>query len=544
MKKMQAPARVLPIAALTVLATAFGFSACGKKSSTDAFFPLDEGRRWTYRTLDAIVAQVAAGLAARGIGRGDRVAMLLGNLPEFVFTLYAVQRLGAVAVPVSVREQKPGLEYILNQCGAKLIVHEAALAARVPDLAACPALLTRIKVDDGLSQDVAGAPLASASAGAGEDEDEEEDEDFAALLHHGPLDQATTVDPEDTALILYTSGTTGRPKGAMLTHLNIVHSVMHFETCMRLGSDERSALAVPASHVTGLIAIIATMLRVGGTLLVLRQFKAADYIAQAAEERVTQTILVPAMYNLILMQPEFEQHDLSCWRVGGFGGAPMPLATIDLLAARLPNLVLTNAYGATETTSPVTVMPQGDTRAHADSVGVTVPCGEVMVVDDNGVEVPRGETGELWIGGPMVVKGYWDNPEATAHEFTAGYWHSGDLGSIDAEGYVRVFDRKKDMLNRGGYKIYSVEVENALAGLAGVVEAAVVGKPCPVLGERVHAFVHAPGAAISAAAVREFCAARLADYKVPESVTFTAVPLPRNANGKLMKRLLREQLPP
>ena len=493
-----------------------------------------EGRRWTYRTLDAVVAQVAAGLAARGIGRGDRVAMLLGNLPEFIFALYAVQRLGAVAVPVSVREQKPGLEYILNQCGAKLIIHEAALAARVPDRAACPALLARIAVDDGLAQDTAGDP-AAATAGAGEG--------FAALLCHGSLGAAVAVDEEDTALILYTSGTTGRPKGAMLTHFNIVHSVMHFETCMRLRSDDRSALAVPASHVTGLIAIIATMLRVGGTLLVLRQFKAADYIAQAAAERVTQTILVPAMYNLILLQPEFEHHDLSCWRVGGFGGAPMPLATIDLLAARLPNLVLTNAYGATETTSPVTVMPQGDTRAHADSVGVTVPCGEVIVVDDDGVEVARGETGELWIGGPMVVKGYWDNPEATAREFTAGYWHSGDLGSIDAEGYVRVFDRKKDMLNRGGYKIYSVEVENTLAGLAGVVEAAVVGKPCPVLGERVHAFVHAPGTAISAAAVREFCAARLADYKVPESVTFSEAPLPRNANGKLMKRLLREQLP-
>ena len=257
-----------------------------------------EGRRWTYRALDADVGRVAAGLAARGIGRGDRVALLLGNLPEFIFTLYAVQRLGAVAVPVSVREQKPGLEYILKQCGAKLVIHEAALGARVPDRAACPALLARIAVDDGLPLPDTGHPVASSDAAS---------EDFTALLRHGSLDQASAVDPEDTALILYTSGTTGRPKGAMLTHLNIVHSVMHFETCMRLGSDERSALAVPASHVTGLIAIIATMLRVGGTLLVLRQFKAADYIAQAAAERVTQTILVPAMYNLILLQPEFEQ---------------------------------------------------------------------------------------------------------------------------------------------------------------------------------------------------------------------------------------------
>jgi O-succinylbenzoic acid--CoA ligase len=479
-----------------------------------------EGRRWTWRELGDQVGQVAAGLAAHGVERGDRVALFLGNLPEFIFTLYAVQRLGAVAVPVSVREQKPGLEYILNQCGARLIVHEAALSARVPDVGACPALLARIVVGD--------------TTGAG---------NFTDLASHGAIASAAEVGEEDTALILYTSGTTGRPKGAMLTHFGIVHSAMHFEACMRLTSADRSGLVVPASHVTGIIAIIATMLRVGGAVVVMREFKAAAWIAEAARERVTQTIMVPAMYNLILLSPEFGRHDLSAWRVGGFGGAPMPVATIDALAAKLPNLTLTNAYGATETTSPVTVMPEGGTRGHADCVGVTVPCGAVIVVDDNGVEVPHGETGELWIGGPMIVKGYWDNPEASAREFTAGYWHSGDLGSVDAGGYVRVFDRKKDMLNRGGYKIYSVEVENVLMAWPGVIEAAVVGRPCPVLGERVHAIVHAPGVELSEAALREFCAARLADYKVPESVTLADAPLPRNANGKLMKRLLRESIP-
>ena len=489
-----------------------------------------EGRRWTYGELDVEVGGAAAGLAAHGVARGDRVLLLLDNRPEFIITLYALQRLGAIAVPVSVREQKPGLEYILNQCGARLIVHESALADRVPDGSACPALEARIAVG------AVGAGAAGATVGAGSS-------GFAALSRHGAVAAATGVAEEDTALILYTSGTTGRPKGAMLTHFNIAHSVMHFESCMRLTSADRSALAVPASHVTGLIAIIATMLRVGGAVIMLREFKAARFIAEAAAERLSHAILVPAMYNLILRQPELARFDLSAWRVGGYGGAPMPVATIDALATRLPNLILTNAYGATETTSPVTVMPVGATRAHADTVGVTVPCGDVIVVDDAGAEVPCGETGELWIGGPMIVRGYWDNPEAAAREFTAGYWHSGDLGSIDAEGHVRIFDRKKDMLNRGGYKIYSVEVENTLAGFPGVVEAAVVGKPCPVLGERVHAFVHAPGGGVDEAELRAFCAARLADYKVPESVTFSAAPLPRNANGKLMKRLLRDQFP-
>ncbi len=479
-----------------------------------------EGRRWTWRALDAEVAQVAAGLAARGVGRADRVLLLLGNLPEFIFTLYATQRVGAIAVPVSVREQKPGLEFIANQCGAKLVVHEAALSERVPDTVACPALQGRVAV---------GAASAA--------------EDFASLKRHGAQVAAAPVTEEDTALILYTSGTTGRPKGAMLTHFNIVHSVMHFEACMRLTHADRSALVVPASHVTGTLAMIATMLRVGGALVMLREFKAAAFIAAAAREKITHTIMVPAMYNLMLLQPEFGAADLSAWRVGGYGGAPMPVATIDALAVKLPGLTQTNAYGATETTSPVTVMPEGETRGHADTVGVTVPCGHVLVVDDNGVQVAPGATGELWIGGPMIVKGYWDNPEASAREFTAGYWHSGDLGSIDAEGHVRVFDRKKDMLNRGGFKIYSVEVENTMQGFPGVVEAAVVGKPCPVLGERVHAFVHAPGASVTQKDLQAFCAARLADYKVPESITFTDAPLPRNPNGKLMKRLLREKLP-
>jgi O-succinylbenzoic acid--CoA ligase len=479
-----------------------------------------EERHWTWRALDAEVGLVAAGLAARGVTRGDRVLLYLGNLPEFIFTLYATQRLGAIAVPVSVREQKPGLEYIASQCGAKLVVHEAGLADRVPDVSACPALLARVCVggDDG--------------AGS-----------FAELARHGALAEAAAVAEEDTALILYTSGTTGRPKGAMLTHFGIVHSTMHFEACMRLTCADRSALAVPASHVTGVLAMITTMLRVGGALVMQREFKAAAFIAVAARERITHTIMVPAMYNLILLSPEFGQHDLSAWRVGGFGGAPMPVATIDALAAKLPDLILTNAYGATETTSPVTVMPEGATRGHADTVGVTVPCGDVIVVDDSGIEVPRGETGELWIGGPMIVKGYWDNPAATAREFTAGYWHSGDLGSVDAQGHVRVFDRKKDMLNRGGYKIYSVEVENTMAGFPGVIEAAVVGKPCPVLGERVHAFVHAPGGGVTEAALQAYCAERLADYKVPETITFSDTPLPRNPNGKMMKRLLRDKLP-
>ena len=332
---------------------------------------------------------------------------------------------------------------------------------------------------------------------------------------------------EDTAFILYTSGTTGRPKGAMLTHLNVVHSVLHFRHAMQLGPGERSLLAVPASHVTGLVAIILSMWGCAGCVVLMPEFKAPAYLELAARERITHTILVPAMYTLLLMQPTFASADLSAWRIGGYGGAPMPETTIATLAARLPRLELINAYGATETTSPATLLPAAMAAERPDSVGLTLPCAEIRVMDPQGREVAPGESGELWIRGPMVVPGYWDNPEGTRNGFRAGFWLSGDVGSIDAQGFVRVFDRLKDMLNRGGYKIFSVEVENVLAACPGVVESAIIGKPCPVLGERVHAFVSVNDPTLDAARLKAFCAARLADYKVPESFTIGSAPLPR-----------------
>ncbi len=479
-----------------------------------------DGAALTYQALDAEVGRIAAGLAAEGIAQGDRVVLFVGNRPAFVSVLLATQRLGAIAVPVGTREQRPGLAYVLRQCGAKAIVFDAALAGVLPDAAEAQGLAVRICVD---------------GDGAGT---------LGALgLGLPPLQaaDAAAVREEDTAVLLYTSGTTGNPKGAMLSHFNIVHSAIHYQACFGLDENDCAGLAVPASHVTGLIAVIAAMLRVGGAMLVFAEFRADQFVAVAARERMTYTLMVPAMYNLCLMRGGMEAHDLSAWRIGGFGGAPMPPSTVEAMAQQLPGLTLVNAYGATETTSPATAVPPGAIVEGNDSVGVALPCASVIAVDDDGVEVAPGVTGELWIGGPMVVRGYWDNPEATAQGFTAGYWHSGDIGSIDAQGFVRIFDRKKDMLNRGGYKIYSAEVENVLMALPGVLEAAVVGRPCPVLGERVHAFLYAPGGGLDAAAVRQHCATRLADYKVPEEVTLMDAPLPRNANGKLMKRTLREQ---
>ena len=217
----------------------------------------------------------------------------------------------------------------------------------------------------------------------------------------------------------------------------------------------------------------------------------------------------------------------------------MPPATIEALASKVRGLELMNAYGATETTSPATMMPPGSTASHADTVGIAVPCAEIFIADFDGTPLSFGTSGEIRIRGPMVVKGYWQNPKATAESFTDGYWHSGDIGTMDEGGFVRILDRIKDVINRGGYKVFSSEVEAVLASHPQVIESAVVGRPCPVLGERVHAFVVVRDD-LSTDALALFCAEQMSDYKVPETFTLSIEPLPRNANGKLLKRQMRD----
>ena len=476
--------------------------------------------RITWQGLLDLTTRLAGGLAQRGLVAGDRVALLIGNRTEFVTTLFAAAHLGAIAVPLSTREQTPGLAYMLNDCTASAVVHDAELGQRLPSASAVPALRLRVSIG-------------GASDGS---------EEFTAVLSSAAAPAPAIVQEEDVAAIMYTSGTTGNPKGAALTHLGIAHSVMHYQIAMGLGPSDASIAAVPLSHVTGLVALVATMVHSAAKLVIMPTFKAADFLRLAARERMTHTLMVPAMYNLCLLQSDFETHDLSSWRVGAYGGAPMPVATIASLARTIPDLTLMNCYGSTETTSPATLMPQGETAAHSDTVGRNLACAEMAVFDDDGHEVPYGQLGEIWIKGPMVVKNYWNNPVATAANITAGFWRSGDIGSIDADGYVRVVDRKKDMINRGGYKIYTIEVENVLYAHPSVLECAVVAKPCPVLGERVHAFVALRTPLTSAEELKAWCSARLSDYKVPESYTLSDTPLPRNANGKLVKRDLRDQI--
>ncbi|CAN5232011.1 class I adenylate-forming enzyme family protein [soil metagenome] len=475
-----------------------------------------DDERMTWREVAQASAQIAAGFKEIGLKPGDRVALLLGNRIEFVLALYGAAHLGLVTVMLGTRQQKPEIAYVLTDCGAKALIYEDDLIERLPDSVELPLLLHRISIRG------TGGSLA-----------------FADLVATEALQAPAIVREDDTAMILYTSGTTGKPKGAMLAHCNLVHSAMVYEACLDMRSDDRSIAAVPLAHVTGIAANIMTMARCAGALIIVADFKAADYLRLASHERATHSVMVPAMYNLCLLQSDFESYDLSAWRIGGYGGAPMPVATIERLAEKLPGLSLVNAYGSTETSSPSTIMPPEFTKSHSDSVGLPCPGAHIVVMDATGRELPRGEVGEIWIHSASVVKGYWNNPRATAESFTSGYWHSGDLGSIDADNFVRVFDRQKDMINRGGLKIYSAEVESVLASHPAVIESAIIARPCPVLGERVHAVV-VVRADIDPPALRSWCAERLSDYKVPETIVISTEPLPRNANGKVMKKDLRE----
>jgi long-chain acyl-CoA synthetase len=473
---------------------------------------------WTYAQVEAEAERIAAGLRSLGVGGGDRVALLVRNRPEFVFVFFAIQRLSAVAVPIDVRLQAAEVGHVLADSGARVLVHDADLNSRVPCAQCVASSITAVVLPE------PGHGIA-----------------FPQASGRDPHEPAAERE-DDVAVILYTSGTTGRPKGAAIAHLNVAHSVLHHARSLGLTPEDRALIAVPLSHVTGLLCGVIAPFSTGGTLILLPSFKAPEFLRVAVARRMTYTIMVPAMYNLCLRVEGFDRFDLSAWRLGHFGGAPMPQPTIDALARRLPKLRLVNGYGATELCSPATMWPAGESRVPLHSVGRALPCAEIVVIDpQTGVEVPTGQPGELWIRGPMVIKEYWNDPGATANGIVDGYWRSGDLGSIDGQGNVYLHDRLKDLINRGGYKVYSAEVEARLLDFPGVSEAAVVATADPVLGERVHAFVTA-SQRISATDLSAFCAECLADYKVPEGWTIGTEPLPRTHTGKVDKKDLRARL--
>ncbi|WP_311269570.1 AMP-binding protein [Sphingobium sp. WCS2017Hpa-17] len=472
---------------------------------------VDGDLRLTYAELSQAVAACAGRLQGLSLARADRVSALLGNRLDFLVLLLATARLGLIFVPMNIRQSSDEIAYALRDSGASALFCETELAERLP------------RLEDG------------ASCRHVEFVD---DDNRIWMGDFEPVPGGESVEEDAPCCLIYTSGTTGRPKGAVLTHFGLVANCIASREGLDLHDGEVSILAAPASHVTGLVLVLLLMVSVAGKTVFLRQFKASQFLQTARQEGLTYAIMVPAMYKLCLMEPSISESSLSSWRVGAFGGAPMPEATIDALAQVLPDLSLVNIYGATETSAPAVMMPSHEIRERASQVGRPLPFCDIRIMDEEGREVPAGEPGEVWIAGPMVVPGYWNRPDADEQGFAGGFWKSGDLGAMDADGYLSLTDRKKDMINRGGFKIYSIEVENALMRHPAVVEAAVVPRSCPVLGERVVAFVVARDS-VEAEELRALCAAWLSDYKVPDNIGIVEGSLPRNANGKLLKTEMR-----
>ena len=472
-----------------------------------------------------------------GIVKGDRVAIALRNYPEWSIAFWAATAIGAVAVPLNAWMAAAELDYCLTDSGACILVLDSERLDRLRDaLPRLSALRATILVR------AADPPPSGLHA-------------FAALTGDAPAHtpQAlppAVIAPEDDATIFYTSGTTGKPKGALGTHRNIctnLPSLMLSQARAKLLRGEALPgpndppphraylLSVPFFHVTGCHSILLSMIGLGGKLVLMHKWDPLRAMELIERERVTTFGGVPSMAWQVVEHPDFARFDLSSIESIGYGGAPAASELVQRLHQGFPVAAASNGYGLTETSSVVTQNVAEDYLRKPDSAGPAVPICDLRVVDGEGSDVAPGEIGELWVRGPNVVKGYWNRPDATQESFGGGWFKTGDLVRMDDEGFVYILDRAKDMLIRGGENIYCVEVEDALYSHPAIMDAAVIGIPHRILGEEVGAVVQVkPGASVSAEELKRHVAARLAAFKVPVRIELRTEPLPRNANGKIL----------
>jgi long-chain acyl-CoA synthetase len=508
--------------------------------------PLD---RLTFESHYRAVASLAHRLVDHlGVHPGDRVAIAMRNFPEWSVAFWAAASVGAVVVPLNAWWTGAELEYGLADSGSSVVICDLDRARRLVDHLPALAAVRHVVV---AKHGDAALPTGMIS--------------FEEAM--GPVDPGATlpdiaIDPEDDATIFYTSGTTGSPKGALGTHRNICGNLISLvfasaRTGLRsAGQPDQAAnsavrasgrnvylLSVPFFHATGCHSILVANLAVGAKIVIMHKWDAGRALALIEHEGVTTFGGVPAMVWQVLEHPDFDRRDLSSVKSIAYGGAPAAPELVRRIEALFPGRTPSNGYGLTETSSVTTMNGGVDYLRKPDSVGVPVAVCDVKVVDVDGQDLPQGSIGELWIKGPNVVRGYWNKPEATAASFSDGWLHSGDVARIDDEGFVYIVDRAKDMIIRGGENVYCVEVEAALFEHPAVTDAAVIGVPHHVLGEEVGAVVHlAPGTSATQAELREWVAGRLAGFKVPVRIWFLDDPLPRNANGKIMKRELKAEL--
>ncbi|MFD3534126.1 long-chain fatty acid--CoA ligase [Streptomyces sp. NPDC058664] len=489
------------------------------RKTPDRVAVVHEDRALTYRELHQRVLRLAHALRALGVARGDRIAYLGPNHPAFLETLFAAGTLGAVFVPLNTRLAAPELAYNLGDSGSTVLVHGPEQDGTARAAAAAADVRHRI-------------------APAGPDQDGVLGyEELLAGAGTGPLDEA--VAPEDPCMIMYTSGTTGRPKGAVLSHANITWNSVNVLVDTDLTGDEVTLVVAPLFHTAGLnMTCLPTLLK-GGRVILLGTFDAERVLELIEDLRVTYMFGVPTMYDAMAARPRWETTDLSSLRTLNCGGAPVPARTIAAYLDR--GLAFSQGYGMTEASPGVLFLDREQTSARAGSAGVPHFFTDTRVVLPDGSDAEPGERGEILVHGPNVMAGYWGRPEDTGAAFADGRWlRTGDVARTDADGYTYIVDRVKDMFVSGGENVYPAEVEDVLLSHPAVAECAVIGVPDPVWGEVGRAVVVlGPGARADEDDILGHLHGRLAKYKVPKSLVVTEA-LPRTASGKVIKPAVRD----
>lgn len=461
----------------------------------------------SWRELDTRTNELAAGLVERGIGRGDRMGLLLTNCLEWIELSVAAWKIGAVIVPINTRFTAPEVAYVVSDAGCKLLFTNEALAPATTEVfGSCPV----IRVEE-----LAQLFLSGASAGI-----------------------ADTLDSEPS-FICYTSGTTGDPKGAVLTHGSFNAASQSWAQALELTPKDKLILPFPLAFTGGLALCLFTYWS-GGTLL-LEPMVDTDRIFDLFEqEGATALMAVPVIHQQVVDHPRFATADLSTWRLACAGGAPVPPTLLKAVQAR--GIPMLQMFSLTESSAAGTLLPNADALRKVGSAGIPIIHGGLKIADDDDNEVPVGEIGEILLSGPHVMAGYWNNPEASIAALRGGWLHTGDLGRVDEEGYLYVVDRKKDMLISGGLNVYPAEIERVLAGMPGIIEVAVIGVPHEKWGEAPAVVVFTGGAEVKAEDVLARCKAQLADFKLPRYFHVSPTPLPRNMSGKILKRELKIEL--
>jgi acyl-CoA synthetase (AMP-forming)/AMP-acid ligase II len=484
-------------------------------------------KRVTFRELDERVNRLANALLLRGMKKGDNIGLLMPNSKEMLEIFFAAAKIGVVNVPVNIRLSPPEIAHILNNARVKLLFFRENFMGAIEkikgDLPLIEEYIIIDKVGDGIYKN------------------------YEEVLSTGhPIRPEVRLRGDDDAFIIYTAGTTGKPKGAILTHKNLVVNAMTTiqETAFSLPRrpdlpliDQKVMSITPFFHIAGILSVVKNMVSL--TPMVIEDFDPVRLLKAIEAERVTYLFLVPAMWLLVLNHPDFKKYDVSSLRTAAYGADITPNALKERILEAFPNAGLYEAFGQTEMTATAVFMKHQDALRKEGSVGLPFFNVEVRVVDDHMKDVGVNEVGEIVYRGPGLFKGYYQNPEETKKAFEGGWFHSGDLVRRDEEGFIYVVDRKKDMIISGGENIYSAEIEAVLLTHPKIREAAVIGVPDPKWGEAVKAFVVLePGKKATAEEIIEFCLENLARFKRPKFVEFIPA-LPRSATGKVLKRELR-----